>query len=88
MGTPVFTAIFTTAFRHALTARPEDMILAMYFEDVLDNCYRSDVRIDSNEMHQFLETGPQELQLEIVRTTIVDVFPQSLAPLDRTEAAV
>jgi hypothetical protein len=88
LGTPVFTALFTTAFRYAFSAGSEDLILALYFEDMLGNCYRSDVRIDPNEMHQFLETGPQVLQLEIVRTTLEDTFPQSLAPVDRSEAPI
>ncbi len=77
------TEVLKTAFRNALIAMPAEMILAMYFEDMIDNCYRADIRIDRMEMERFLETGGG-LPIEILSTALIEAFPKSPEPFDGT----
>lgn len=79
------TQMFTTAFRRALWTFWPDMVLQLYVEDMLKNCYRSNVRIDFVEFDSFMgPAGDSEMRPEVSNTTLIGDLPSSLELLDRT----
>ncbi len=77
--------VFMTAFRRAVGSDWSDMLLALYFEDMLGNCYRSQIRIGYTELDSLMgDQGHREIRPEISGTRLVDDFPESLELVDRT----
>lgn len=73
--------VFTAAFNRAFSIERPNIILALHFEDMLGNCYRSEVEIDREEIPG---TDRQETRPTISRTTLVERFPESLELVDVT----